>query len=180
MRKRPIYKFNPLDFERDVAIGLTLPLTNDISAERRYSYETLIPSGSSNAYSATTGQTPHNSSTKADNSGDFHQSYTTVEQTKSNIINLVLTNRGERPMHPNFGCDTWKSLFEPNTPRVREDLEDLIKEQIEIWIPYVDLKSVKVQQPHTNENRMNIKIDWTLFKGNTMDLQSIALEIGDL
>jgi len=179
MRKRPVYKYNPLDFERDVAIGLTLPLTNNSSAERRYSYETLIPSGS--GASATTGQLPFNSSGKVGrNGGDFQQSYTTVEQTKSNLINLVLTNRGERPMHPQFGCDVWKTLFENNTPDVREGLEELIKEQVAIWLPYVNLKSVKVQQPRTNENRMNIKIDWSLFKGNSMDLQTIALEIGDL
>ena len=115
MRKRPIYKFNPLDFERDIAIGLTLPLTNDSSAERRYSYETLIPSGSA------AGQTPHNSSTKAVNNGGFHQSYTTVEQTKSNLINLVLTNRGERPMHPNFGCDIlnlYSKIIHPNSEKI--------------------------------------------------------------
>jgi phage baseplate assembly protein W len=83
-------------------------------------------------------------------------------------------------MHPQFGCDVWKTLFENNTQDVREGLEELIKDQVAIWLPYVDLKSVKVEQPRTNENRMNIKIDWSLFKGNSMDLQTIALEIGDL
>ena len=175
MRKRPEYKYNPLDFERDVAIGLTLPLTNDSSASRRYSYETLMPSGSNS------GKLPFNPSTKVGkNGGDFQQSYTTVDQTKSNLINLVLTNRGERPMHPNFGCDLWKSLFEHNTPELRERLTQLIFDQVAIWLPYVDLQDVLIEQPKTNENRMNVKIDWRMFKGNAMDLQTIALEIGDL
>ena len=151
-----------------------MPLTNDASAERRYGFETLIPSGS------TSGQLPHNASIKGQDGGDFQQSYTTVEQTKSNLINLVLTNRGERPMHPEFGCDVWKTLFENNTSGVRERLESLIKQQVAVWLPYVDLKSVKVETQEKNENRMNIKIDWSLFKGNSMDLQSIALDIGDL
>lgn len=174
MRKRKEYKYNPLDFQRDTAIGLTLPLTNNSSAKRSYSYEILAPSGSHTA------QIPSNSSTKVKNQGDFQQSYTTVEQTKSNLINLVLTNRGERPMHPEFGCDVWKSLFENNTPDLRQGLEQRIKEQVAIWLPYVNLKGVRVQQPKQNENRMNIKIDWSLYEGNSMDLQSIALEIGDL
>jgi phage baseplate assembly protein W len=169
MRKRPIYKFNPLDFERDIAIGLTLPLTNDSSAERRYSYETKMSA-----------PLPHNTSVKGQNSGGFKQSYTTIDQTKSNLINLVLTNRGERPMHPEFGCDIFKTLFENNTKVVREDLEKLIKKQVSVWLPYVDLKSVLVNFTQANENRMNIKIDWSLFKGNTMDMQSIALDIGEL
>ena len=174
MRKRQEYKYNPLDFERDIAIGLTLPLTNNSSAKRSYSYEVLAPSGSNAA------QLPSNSSNKVKNGGDFQQSFTTVDQTKSNLMNLVLTNRGERPMHPEFGCDVWKSVFENNTPELRQELEQRIKKQVAIWLPYVDLKGVKVEQPKTNENRMNIKIDWNLYKGNSMDMQSIALEIGDL
>lgn len=174
MRQRPIYKFNPLDFERDIAIGLTLPLTNSTSAKRRYGYETLIPSGSSD------GALPSSTSTKGQSGGDFQQSYTTIEQTKSNLINLVLTNRGERVMHPEFGCDVWKTLFENNTQSVREALEELIRKQISVWLPYVELKDVIIEQQKNNGNRMNIKIDWMLFKGNTMDLQSIALDIGEL
>tara|TARA_R110002167_G_scaffold152713_1_gene346738 strand:+ start:324 stop:833 length:510 start_codon:yes stop_codon:yes gene_type:complete len=169
MRKRPVYKFNPLDFERDIAIGLTLPLTNDSSAERRYSYEKIMAV-----------DLPHNTSVKGQDGGGFQQSYTTIDQTKSNLINLVLTNRGERPMHPEFGCDIFKTLFENNTKVVRDGLEKLIRKQVSVWLPYVDLKSVIVDFIETNENRMNIKIDWALFKGNTMDMQSIALDIGEL
>jgi len=175
MRKRKEYKYNPLDFQRDVAIGVLLPFTNDASAPRAYGYETVAASGSND------GTLPSHTSTKVSNQrnqGDFMLSYTTVEQTKSNLMNLVLTNRGERPMHPNFGCDVWKSLFEPNTVDLREMLEDLIREQVAIWLPYVDLKGVSVGKPSNNEHRMDIKIDWKLFEGNAMDLQHIALTIG--
>ena len=183
MRARKEYKYNPLDFQKDVAIGILLPLTNTDSAIRSYGYETLAPSGS------TSGVLPEHSSTKVStqkNQGDFKLSYTTVEQTKSNLMNLVLTNRGERPMHPNFGCDVWKSLFEPLTTNLRDMLEDLIRKQVAIWLPYVNLKGVQVLEPDigsasnniVNENRMHIKIDWTLYEGNAMELQHIALTIG--
>ena len=174
-RARKEYRYNPLDFQKDVAIGVLLPLTNNASAPRVYSYETLAPSGSVD------GKLPIHGSEKVNdnkNQGDFQLSYTTVEQTKTNLMNLVLTNRGERPMHPNFGCDVWKSLFEPNTVDLREMLEDLIRKQVAIWLPYVNLEGVKVLQPDRNENRMDIKIDWKLFEGNSMDLQTVALTIG--
>ena len=53
------------------------------------------------------------------NGGYFAQSYQTSEQVKSNIKNLILTRKGERLMHPNFGTDLYNTLFNQNT----DDLE---------------------------------------------------------
>jgi len=36
MRKREEFRYNPIDFEKDRAIGLTLPLTNDSSAVTKF------------------------------------------------------------------------------------------------------------------------------------------------
>ena len=46
----------------------------------------------------------------------FNQTYTTNDQIKSNLINYVLTNRGERPLNPNFGLSLQEKLFENITP----------------------------------------------------------------
>jgi hypothetical protein len=35
----------------------------------------------------------------------FNQTYSTKDQTKSNLINLLLTNKGERILNPEFGSD---------------------------------------------------------------------------
>jgi flagellar basal body-associated protein FliL len=37
------------------------------------------------------------------------------EQVKSNLLNYILTNKGERLYRPEFGTDIRKKLFEPNT-----------------------------------------------------------------
>jgi len=177
MRARNEYKYNPLDFQKDVAIGILLPLTNNDSAIRTYGYETEAAGVLLTGDVVDTKHVSTKVSTQR-NQGDFQLSYTTVEQTKSNLMNLVLTNRGERPMHPNFGCDVWKTLFEPNTADMRLMIEDLIRKQISVWLPFVKLKDVRVLKPTSNEHRMDIKIEWTLYEGNAMDLQHIALTVG--
>jgi hypothetical protein len=48
--------------------------------------------------------------------GVFRSTYTTTEQIKSNIINYVLTNTGERVLNPNFGANLRAQLFEQITP----------------------------------------------------------------
>ena len=42
----------------------------------------------------------------------FNSSYTTKEQVKSNLINLLLTSPGERLMNPTFGVGIRDLLFE--------------------------------------------------------------------
>ena len=50
---------------------------------------------------------------RSDINGIFPVNYTTLSQAKDNLRNLILTRKGERLMQPEFGCDVWKTLFEP-------------------------------------------------------------------
>ena len=45
--------------------------------------------------------------------GAFAVNFTSINQAKSNLQNLILTRKGERLMQPEFGCDIWKIIFEP-------------------------------------------------------------------
>ena len=44
----------------------------------------------------------------------FNQTFTTNEQIKSNVKNLLLTKKGERVMQPNFGSGLQELLFDFN------------------------------------------------------------------
>jgi len=165
MRKRKEYRYNPIDFEKDVAIGLTLPLTNDSSAANKF--DSILPAASASAYGTGSleNEEPINSSIKSSTHGDFHLSYTTLEQAKSNLRNLVLTNRGERVMHPEFGCDIWSSMFENITPSLLDRMKKQIYKQANIWLSYINLLNVIVEKSN-QENRINIKIKFALFDDN--------------
>ena len=58
--------------------------------------------------------------------GVFNTNYTTKDQTKSNLINLVLTEPGERIYKPSFGVGLNSLLFEQNINK--EDLQQRIEE----------------------------------------------------
>ena len=42
----------------------------------------------------------------------FVPTFTTREQTKANLLNYLLTNKGERVFRPNFGANLRNLLFE--------------------------------------------------------------------
>lgn len=45
----------------------------------------------------------------------FTINYTTKDQIKSNLLNFMLTNKGERFFNPNYGANIRALLFEQNT-----------------------------------------------------------------
>ena len=52
----------------------------------------------------------------------FIPTYTTREQIKANLINYLLTNKGERIFNPNFGADLRNLLFEGILESTQEEL----------------------------------------------------------
>lgn len=77
-----------------------------------------------------------------DNVNMFKGTQTLKEQVKSNLINLLLTEPGERINEPNFGVGLKNLLFEPNLDV--ETLKEKINTQIEFYIPTVSLSGVDV------------------------------------
>jgi hypothetical protein len=43
--------------------------------------------------------------------GVFNPTYTSTEQIRANLINFILTNKGERPLNATYGSDIRKYLF---------------------------------------------------------------------
>jgi len=41
----------------------------------------------------------------------FNSTYSSIEQVRSNLIDYILTNKGERPLNPNYGSDLKKYIF---------------------------------------------------------------------
>ena len=155
-------RYNPLDFEPDVAIGIGLPLVN----------------GTGGKYPTPSAASIENASQEIGSSkftgGVFHSTYTTTDQVKANIKNLVLTNPGERLYHPDFGIAVQGLLFENITPGVVSQVTDAINTQINKWLPYVKVKNVDVNTDRLDSNELRIRLDYTIF-GNNMDLQTVVI-----
>lgn len=94
----------------------------------------------------------------------FTSTFTTKEQVKSNLINLLLTYPGERVLNPQFGVGLRNYLFEPDIDEAL--LTDIIRRQISIHIPYVSLNQVTVEND-VDRNTSYITVDYSLINSET-------------
>lgn len=99
----------------------------------------------------------------------FKGTTTVKEQVKSNLINLLLTEPGERINEPNFGVGLKKLLFE-QSPNV-EVLKEKINTQIEFYIPTITLTDVSFT-PSEDEYKLFILISYSFnLDGSTDAIQ---------
>ncbi len=72
----------------------------------------------------------------------FVPTYQTRDQIKANLVNYLLTNRGERVFNPNFGANLRNLLFENVSDTTTEELEGRIQNDINTFFPEVQVKQV--------------------------------------
>lgn len=97
--------------------------------------------------------------------GIFTVNYTTLSQAKHNLKNLILTQKGERLMQPEFGCDIWKVLFEPMpADSIENVIESVILDAVSKWLPYLTVTEIVFDYDDNDidNNRIGLDIKFAL------------------
>ena len=94
--------------------------------------------------------------------GVFKRTKTALQQTKSNIKNLLLTNRGERLGNPTFGCNLRSVLFEQENTDIETKIEEEIRQAMGEFLPFVDIQKIETLFSSTNKNIINVRLKFGL------------------
>lgn len=107
----------------------------------------------------------------------FKQAFTSYEQVKSNIKNLLLTKKLERIMNPGFGSGLQELLFEQNDEVLISDIEEAINDAVEKWLPYVSIEDVNVRATNQQKDRNEIYVSITFRMRNSPTLESVSFTV---
>ena len=136
-RNREEKKYHPLDLQKNVGVGIPLPI----------------------------GGAPI-----------FDTTFTTEDQAISNLKNLLLTRKGERPFQPLFGTMVPSFLFENITTKLLDKLKQGLQKDIEFWLPYINMEEIIVEDLR-EENRINISFSFSV--GESGANQIIILNVDE-
>lgn len=77
--------------------------------------------------------------------GFFKQTIYTLEQVKTNIINLLNTRKGERRMQPTFGHSLNNFVFDPNDSTLPQRVKQSLTADISFWVPVATIQSIDIK-----------------------------------
>ena len=109
--------------------------------------------------------------------GVFYSTFSTADQLKYNLINLILTSQGERIGNPNFGTTLRSQLFNPMTDASFGDIEDSIRDSVQLYIPEISINNVEfIQEPNNVSNSLIIKIVYQILISGQTDTVTVNFE----
>jgi len=101
------------------------------------------------------------------------QDYATL--MRQNLKMLLLTAPGERIMIPHYGVGLRNFLFENNNQNVRGDITAKIKEQVKIFLPFIEI--VNIQFGERDTNVLAVKIFYFIESLSLKDLVTINVDL---
>lgn len=98
----------------------------------------------------------------------FFYSQLGAKNIKSDLIQLILTNPGDRVMLSQFGTPLRKFFYEQNTEATRNAISNAITDAIATWEPRITVQSITVTDlaetndgiSYTNPNGVLVRINY--------------------
>ena len=105
----------------------------------------------------------------------FPKEATDAAAIKASLIQIVTTQRGERVMRPDFGCNAFSYVFENNTVEFRINAEREIRQAIAIWETRVRVESVTITSDDVTEpGQILITIVYTILSTGEVQQTTVA------
>lgn len=105
----------------------------------------------------------------------FNPTYTTKEVIRTNLVNWLLTNKGERVMQPLFGANLRDFIGEGINDGTNSAITTRIKDNVTLQFPEITIKNINFDnQPDTNT--INLFINYIISNIGVEDEINIAIQ----
>ena len=91
----------------------------------------------------------------------FTSNYTTADAIKYNLINFLLTNKGERVFNPTFGANLQSMIFSQSTQTNIESVEANVRNQILLYFPSITVNQL-LFTPYPDQNLLVITFKYSI------------------
>ena len=113
------------------------------------------------------------------NPGIFKTLFTSNDQAKANIRNLLLTRKGERYNQLEFGTNLLSLVFLPSNDELKELISAEIGEALNFWLPYIVVQNLEILNVDDDPSLLNttkIQLTYTVDGFSTDSITIIAKE----
>ena len=116
---------------------------------------------------------------RKDSNNDFRLTKNSLEQSRHNLRNLLLTQVGERVGQPEFGSRLRELCFEQQNDELPENIEKEVRRAVSEWLDYINIQNVETLTEEGDLNQIYVKIDYsTTLNPNTINQITIDASTG--
>jgi hypothetical protein len=84
------------------------------------------------------------------------------EAIKSDLMFLLLTQKGQRYMLPGFGCNLINYIFEPNDSTTLSQIQEEITNTVKQYIPNLQINSITVVPSTNNDYSATVTVNYSI------------------
>lgn len=110
----------------------------------------------------------------SDNGFYFKMNKTDKDAIRSDLLHLLLTNKGERLYLPDFGSDLKKYIFEPNDTITHDQIRDNLNDTIKLYIPNLLINDISFRNDDIEE-LIIVELTYTVTEGAFASTDTITL-----
>ena len=104
----------------------------------------------------------------------FNLNATDTDAIRSDLLHLLLTNKGERLYLPDFGSDLKKYIFEPNDSITHEQIRDNLNESIKRYLPNLIINEITFKNDSIEE-LIIVELTYTVTDGTFNSTDTVTL-----
>ncbi len=110
-----------------------------------------------------------------DGNAVFNPTYQTRDQIQANLVNYLLTNKGERVFNPNFGADLRSLIFKNPTSTSLGELQFEIESALNAFFPEIEIQEIKFDDLG-GENSLTFSLTYQILTLGIEDSINILLQ----
>jgi len=107
----------------------------------------------------------------------FKTNKLSIDAIKSDLLLLMLTQKGERYYNPDYGTNLKKFIFEPNDDLTEFDIKEEIKVDVNKYLPNVTITSTEFMKHELgmDEREIFVKINFSITQNSFQENDQITI-----
>lgn len=102
---------------------------------------------------------------------------TYFDGTRSRVLHVLFTQKGQRLRNPEFGTNLIKFLFEPSDDLTFGDLKQELVSDISRYVKNVEFNDIDIVRDENDDNHTIVMVTYTVKTGNKSTRTTVGVKI---
>lgn len=100
-----------------------------------------------------------------------------TDKTKSEVLHVLFTPKGQKLRNPDFGTDLIKYIFDNKGDMTFNEVKSSIKNDICKYVSNIEFNDIRILQDENDDRGIIVVVEYSVIKGNKKEKTKVAVRI---